>query len=223
MSAFLVAGDGPKRLPPLRENETRQKARPRGQTRGECEDSEAHFATRAVWHLTKPQLRGGANATPFFPAPISPCIHPQFVDEREVFVAFRCGHLSDGQGVRSRRSHDDDVSQHSHCVTGTATAKAFRVAGFALPDRFYRLETGRATHILRHRATTPAHDRSRNANHGTNPYARLVPPVTQRISCDTQRAHGQKELAPMATHTSIEKPRLSGDNRGQGATIYACL
>ena len=115
MSAFLVAGDGPKRLPPLRENETRQKARPRGQTRGECEDSEAHFATRAVWHLTKPQLRGGANATPFFPAPQTARTHPQFDDEREVFVAFRCGRLPvtgrTGSGGRAVTTSSTSVQQ----------------------------------------------------------------------------------------------------------------
>ena len=42
------------------------------------------------------QVRGGANATPFFPTPQTARIHPHFGDEREDFVAFRLWWTQEG-------------------------------------------------------------------------------------------------------------------------------
>ena len=110
MSAFLAIGACPFWPSWLRRGETRQKVAPRGQTGGECEDFEARFPTRAVWHLTKPQLRGGANVTPYFPTPQTARTHPHFGDEREDFVAFRHCLLAGARWVRSRRPRDDDAN-----------------------------------------------------------------------------------------------------------------
>jgi len=84
-----LAGADEKQPPTCRPSETLKIVSLRRQTRGECEASEAHFPTRAVWHHLKAQVDGGANATPFFRTPQTARIHPYFGDERTYFLAFR--------------------------------------------------------------------------------------------------------------------------------------